>query len=280
MSFRGIISAVASMATRLANVAARVTGYGDPEEGGHWVVRFTNITHRDGRGRLPLHGRLRLFTRGNSSLRFSWDVPSSFAHARVGVEPMEGEACVELALPPFALWFAVESWPMFGGKGEGREVSIAAHDNSIWWRLWTSPDSWSSSTPRWREGNFDVARLLFGEQRVERRPMGEPFPVLVPMPEGPYPGVIKMEQIVISRPRWLTEISTVGEIKLQHPIPIPGKGENPWDIDDDVIRSASIQARNPGEVIGALVASATETRMSRGGRNWRPKTPPPMVVEA
>ena len=46
---------------------------------------------------------------------------------------------------------------------EPRELALTAHDGSLWWRVWSSPMSWKSGTPKWRDGNFNPADFVFGE---------------------------------------------------------------------------------------------------------------------
>ena len=57
------------------------------------------------------------------------------------------------------------------------------------------------------------------------------------------------------------------EIEPGAPIPVPGKGENSWDMGDDHIHSTSVAGQNVSEAIGKLVASALSTRQRHGGQH-------------
>ena len=87
------------------------------------------------------------------------------------------------------------------------------------------------------------------------------------MPEGSY---------TIKRPRWpfvsvfyTYNARPVGE---HDDIPIPGKGENPWDCGPDSVSGQS----GPGgltDAIGAIYSSVLRTRMNRGGSAFYDKRP-------
>lgn len=48
-----------------------------------------------------------------------------------------------------------------------REIDLAIHHNTLWWNFWTSGDSWSSSTPRYRKGSFNFLNFLLGKYEVD-----------------------------------------------------------------------------------------------------------------
>ena len=84
--------------------------------------------------------------------------------------------------------------------------------------------------------------------------------VNVPMPEGDYPATVQLDQAVWKRPRWpFAQKIHRADIELDKPIPIPGKGENSWDLDEDAIFSLTTPAKTPQEAVDALVRSAMKT---------------------
>lgn len=245
--------------------------------------RFTNHTKLDRKGEFPLAGQIRLTTKdGRTSARMSWDLWSHFAHAGVKIEPMEGEVVLSAAVPPIALWFGFQNYRAVHRimKGhEAREIRFAAHDGCVWWSLWTDPDSWSSKTPRWRQGSFSVADAILGRQEMKREVVGEPEIVTIPMPEGNYLGRSTIERVTWKRPRWFAERRTKASVTMDprederfKPIPTPDKGENSYDIDEDALYSISTEARTHGEAVAKVVESVLTTRERRGGLNWRPET--------
>lgn len=48
-----------------------------------------------------------------------------------------------------------------------REIRLAIHHNTLWWNFWTSGDSWSSSTPKYRSGSFNFLNFLLGQYEVD-----------------------------------------------------------------------------------------------------------------
>lgn len=55
------------------------------------------------------------------------------------------------------------------------------------------------------------------------------------------------------------------------PIPVPGKGENSWDCDDDAIHSSHGPHSTVHQAVAALVASVYRDRTRYGsGPEWQP----------
>ncbi|MHC5826003.1 MAG: hypothetical protein ACYT04_61670, partial [Nostoc sp.] len=61
------------------------------------------------------------------------------------------------------------------------------------------------------------------------------------------------------------------ELSPSIPIPIPGKGENSYDIDDDAIYGMTTAANSVDEAIAHLRDDVIETRKRYGGDNWQPE---------
>ena len=60
------------------------------------------------------------------------------------------------------------------------------------------------------------------------------------------------------------------EIEPNTSVPIPGKGENSWDLDDDAIHSGIYPTGIAQEAASSLAKSAMRTRKRYGGPNWVP----------
>ncbi|WP_354643849.1 hypothetical protein [Kitasatospora camelliae] len=72
------------------------------------------------------------------------------------------------------------------GTYESRVIEVAAHDGSLWWKLWAPRDSWTKGTPRWMDGNTvlnPIDRWL-GPVRYSYEDVGPKRPGRVVMPEG------------------------------------------------------------------------------------------------
>lgn len=99
---------------------------------------------------------------------------------------------------------------------------------------------------------------------------GEPEPVIVPMPEGNYPGMARQETRVWKRKRWPwpSMVRSGWWIDMQVGVPTPGKGENSWDIDDDAIYGTGGSTR--AEAIANVTAAALRQRERYAGDGWTP----------
>ena len=235
-----------------------------------------NLTQdRHGRKKaLWRHGRGWLRTPwGNFSAE--WIVPTRFLHVGFTLGGGDGEGWgVEFACKVFAWWFHFEP-AKFRGIRE-RSYQVSWHNGAIWvhwgtnkWGDWSRHDK----VPRWRRWCFHPTDFLFGRLRYEKREL-ETVETQVPTPEGPVPARIIFDESTWRRPRWpwwpLTRRRDGANIELLRPIPIPGKGENAWDIDDDAIYSLSCNAKTVAEAVAAVVENYTRSRERHGGPNWKP----------
>jgi hypothetical protein len=254
------------------------------------------------------HGRAWLYPSGageDETLRACWRLGlDAGLRLALNVDSADGEVLLSVGVGVAALYLAAESrglrkflWGMLGMRrpsrsaagmlGYEREVSVSFHDRSLWWRAWADPHEWSEGTPRWRDGSLDLDRLVRGPARVVRTEL-RATDVLVPMPEGSYRAAAVLEEVRLVRPRWPDEVSYSVKLDLskeQEPtgqagIPIPGKGENSWDVDDDAIYESSTSARTFAEAVGELVGSVLARRERHGGKDWRPPPREPVPAAA
>ena len=95
---------------------------------------------------------------------------------------------------------------------------------------------------------------------------------VIPMPEGNYPCDVTMTRCTWERPRWpfSRKVLDRAEVEPEVAIPTPGKGENPWDIDDTGISSSTGPARSVAEAIGQFVGSCLRDRNAYAGQGWVP----------
>lgn len=95
---------------------------------------------------------------------------------------------------------------------------------------------------------------------------------VVPMPEANYPATYKIERLIATWPDRLGFLRPAKvwyrvDVEPGMPVPVPGKGENSWDLDDDAIGSLSVPGRDVETAIAALVASALRTRRRHHGQH-------------
>ena len=213
------------------------------------------------------------------------------AQAAVGVQvdPDEGEVLFNAGLGLRA-FLGIESPRVRAlakrlcpdGKARAIDAYITPDDGGLdglhaHWNLWTPTCEWSHTTPRWRNGGAFLWTLVFGDTTCTTT-KGDPQPVEIPMPEGVYPGVGTVEHRTWTRPRWpfgpWYEARSI-TIESKGGVPMPGKGENAWDLDDDALFASSSRSRTLGEAVGEFVGAVLERRERHAGLTWRPTPKPP-----
>jgi hypothetical protein len=124
--------------------------------------------------------------------------------------------------------------------------------------------------PGWHlKGSVRTRDWLLGRMRCETT-KGEPEPVVIPMPEGNYPGTLRQEHRVWKRKRWPWPSKTRSDfwIDMEVGIPTPGKGENSYDCEDDAIFGTGGASRS--EAIGNVTKAALRQRERYGSDRWVP----------
>lgn len=247
----------------------------------------------------PWHGRAVVHpsgSDGSSAASVEWRLGSTAVRLCCDVDSTEGEIAFSVALPPVSIHLGVKARELAhllrdrlgiselstNGRvvlGVERETSLRVFDGSVWWRVWSDPNDWSSKTPRWQEGNVNVLRLLRGAETVTRRAIDR-SEVFVPMPEGSYAATAKLEEVRVSRPRWPTEVFYTVTLTMAAVagIPIPGNGESGYDLDEDAIFGSTMITQGIAAAIGELVGSVLERRQRHGGKNWQPAAKPVAVA--
>jgi hypothetical protein len=228
---------------------------------------------------LPYHGRAWWHIHDRFTIQFSWHLWSHFCGLSATLDQGEPEIKIHAALPPVSLWLMFETPKVYQWARdlkipgyEGREVAIHVHDWALWWHVWSDPHGWNSKTPRWRQGSFNIPDFFLGKMKYESR-LIEREEVLIPMPEKAYRAVIEIKEDSWTRSRFRTTHNMMrAHVDMKEPIPVPGKGENSWDCDQDAIYSSTFAASDVSDAIGKVVTSVMSSRFRHGGRNWKPET--------
>lgn len=110
---------------------------------------------------------------------------------------------------------------------------------------------------------------LLGRVKCETT-RGEAVPVVVPMPEGNYPGRAYREHRVWQRARWpfSRRERTEWWVDMDVAPPTPGKGENSYDCDDDGIYGTG--GPTQAEAVANVTKAALRQREKYGSKDWVP----------
>ncbi|MFA5135293.1 MAG: hypothetical protein WC505_05945 [Patescibacteria group bacterium] len=163
-------------------------------------------------------------------------------------------------------WLGRKFANWLGSLGELDVLSIKMFDDAVWWEILHPSHHWYSNTPRWRSGNFRPFDFLLGKQQY-RRTILSVHDVVIPMPEGPYPAVIKMcrDTWTHSRLSWPCTVVLRADIEMKTPIPHAGKGENSWDCGTQTTHGLCTPAETVDQAIAAMVETALHARRRYDG---------------
>lgn len=155
---------------------------------------------------------------------------------------------LSVSVPPFSFYLSLEGLRLWQPKEKHiftwdnnrevwlparRECSFNIYDWTLRLTPWGKWGEWHSRDPWWVKGvSLDMRRLVLGK-RVYRAVELALVPCVVPMPEGQYHAVAKVQRVTRGFSRWFKR--TAREVTLDIPkgIPFAGKGENSWDCGDD-----------------------------------------------
>ena len=121
---------------------------------------------------------------------------------------------------------------------------------------------WSRRDPWWIRGlSFDVRRFVLGGRIYWTEELAL-VPVVVPMPEGDYHAVAKVQRVTRGFARWFKHTGQEVTLDIPGGIPFAGKGENSWDCGDDGL--FGIGGDSIDHVIRRAQESVTESRRRYG----------------
>lgn len=253
--------------------------------------RSQNLNERAGQivGSIWRHGRSWLWF-GNNNIGLEW---TFFRHSSTGISfSLGGEDELNFSIRAnrlFGLYFSLNKllprkWTRnlkWWDWSWGREFGISIHDGIIWFNIFNDTTGWSSQKS-WQDFNFHYIDFLLGRP-LSFKKLLDTGTITIAFLEGNYQIDYKKELRRWWRPRWPFGQKTWIAFDLNmdgNPIPVPGKGENSYDIDDDAIYSMYVGADTLQEAIGKLTQSVYRDRLRYGGKNWKPDVVHQPIAEA
>lgn len=227
------------------------------------------------------HGRAWLRSLSNG-ITVEWSLLRRQCHASIEFSTVGDEAItVALAIPYlFAVWLSIQKakWierlpgvRLVNGDYNGgeRTISVGIHDAAIWWHLWINRNGMRQMYD-WRDNCFRPVDFLLGKPKHSRseRQRADAF---LAMPEGMYKATVVLFTSTWTRPRWPWGMSVErASVEIEGGVPVPGHGDNDWDLDDDAIFSGTYPAPTVEDALSAVRASAMRQRQRHGGDDWAP----------
>lgn len=242
-----------------------------------------NYSKRDYKGTWPKHGAAWLyfrFPRLEQTLHFSWNIFGRSVGAGIKFDTTDEEDIKFWIGIPFltTLWFGINhakwvlrllriEWSQVRDKPSrdwSRSLEFRWHSGALWIDPWVSSDEWSSK----HRSTFSInpANILLGRQRYSETDRVK-YGASIVMPEGEYPLEVELYTARWKRPRWpQVKSRPMADVEVlpKSGIPIPGKGENSWDLDDDAIFGMSCRASTVEEAIASLRRDVERTRDNYG----------------
>ena len=203
-----------------------------------------------------------------SLANIEYSIPTNHCHSYISQD--DENLTISLACGLFAFWLSLE--PI--SKNYKDFIHLSFHDNTIWWKFNRPAHYWSSKTPKYLDGCFHIDDFFLGKPEYSSETLQEKH-VLIPMPEKAYKAIAKLSIATWKRSRWFAEKLKRINFEMIEPVPIPGKGENSYDCDDDAIFSMTIPAETIEDGIGEFVKDVLKTRMKRMGKHiWNKNSLP------
>lgn len=152
----------------------------------------------------------------------------------------------------------------------GREFGVKFHDGSIWISIFRDESGWSNTDAWWRHIVIHLDDILFGKQSYTDKTL-ETGLIQIAFPEKVYDVSYRKSLSTWKRKRWFTKHLVRYDLDMgDNPIPVPGKGENSWDIDDDAIYSSMVSATSLPAALAKLTESVYRSRLRYGSKDWKP----------
>ena len=223
-----------------------------------------------------------LFT-PNNTFGAEWVfLPKRFSYTFQVTHMCVGTSAVKFTLSiPFlvTLYLSIQRWdwltelfsltPERRGYGDlTRKIGITWTDGALHIYPWCEPDSWKKG--KRNVILFDPLNFFLGRQKYNRRSISN-HESFIEMPEGRYPCTIELFEATWKRPRWpFPKRILRADTKVEGGIPIPGKGDNSWDMEDDAIYSMVAPAGTIGDAIQVIRSSAMRDRERYATVDWVP----------
>jgi hypothetical protein len=145
---------------------------------------------------------------------------------------------------------------------DDRECDLSISGWTLRFTPWGRSMEWNSRDPWWIRGlKFDIQRFVLGRRVYVAEELAL-VPCHVPMPEGFYPAVAKVQRVTRGFTRWFKHTGQEVTLDIPKGIPYAGKGENSWDCGDDGL--FGIGGDSIEDAIRRARESALESRRRHG----------------
>lgn len=148
-------------------------------------------------------------------------------------------------------------WPQ---KWSEQRALCATFSRTGWlsWNLWQNDQMGSSDAPKWRRFSGDIRDIVFGRERIVKTER-DTHMIGVPTTRGIVPCLVTEASVLVDRPRWPEARWTKHyEVRVA---PLEHRGG---------LRDCSLAAVDWHDLVGKLVAMASDTRRGWLSFEWKP----------
>lgn len=232
-----------------------------------------NLAEDEGKKHWIWNNRGALYFSGSKRVSWQWvSLQKQSCHLTLEWDMEDGYG-LALAIPYlFAIWLhfriGLPAPPKSGYAFHMYLLGFSIYEEFI------SLDFWRDTNEMNGHYSLDWKTLLFGKYTYTTEDLGNVEAVLA-MPEGNYRAHGKIERATWKRKRFLPARSiTRADIDYDPPVPVPGKGENSYDLDDDAIWSITSPYLDENDTIDKMLLRQRDhilaQRIKNGGENWQP----------
>ncbi len=152
-----------------------------------------------------------------------------------------------------------------------KEIGINWNKDTLYISLWSNLHEWARSDPWWWGFKICPVDLFCGRAKYSEENKRRYNTDLV-LPEGVYQAGVVEYDAIWKRQRFAkNKVAHRYDLTFTPPVPIPGKGESSWDLDDDAILESTITANSLEEAIRREKTHIVKSRWRHGGANWMPE---------
>jgi hypothetical protein len=198
--------------------------------------------------------------RGWLGFRFQW-----------GGEEQDFQLMLGLGL--VTIWITTESWLPWEHRIKSKHTTgIMYSSGGVTAHLWAEEKYANYISREYYIRPLDkVKDKILGKRKYSTEVISEHNEVITL--DKDYPVFISMEIATWKRPRWFPLNLHRPQIKMQ--VPVPGKGDNSWDLGEDCIYDVTMAGRKTPytveEVLLLEKESIMKTRLKYGGIGWTPE---------
>jgi len=203
--------------------------------------------------------------------RLEWHLWSDHCHINADIGGDEEQLQFSIAIPPVAVWLAVESqsgsWLRRIVPERQREIQLSMFQWSVRLILWGREGEWRRPDPWYVRGvHLDLKDAFLGKSKYTSTETAPRQPIRIAIDDRIYHGEARFERCTWNRRWWFTKVRDSVWIQMDrgHGLPHAGKGTTDYNCDDDALCGWGVNGGNVQAAIQHGLDSIAERRKKYG----------------